>query len=89
MAEKFLVSELRLDRGDIVEFNLKGNAANVMLMDKRNYDRYKKEESFEYYGGHTKKSPAHIGCPKSGKWYAIVDLGGYPGEVKASISVIS
>ena len=51
-------------------------AANVMLMDKYNYERYRDDDSFEYYGGYATKSPCNIEIPYSDRWFLIIDNGG-------------
>ena len=75
-------------KGEIVQFLLKGNAANVKLMTPSNYSNYKSGKRHQYYGGHATKSPIKIPIPSNGRWYATVDLGGYSGNVNASISVL-
>ena len=70
-----------LAKGKIVEVTLKGNAANVLLLDSSNYNNYKKGRRYKYYGGFVKKSPFRIVVPNSGQWYLVINLGGYRGRV--------
>ncbi len=72
---------------DVVEVMLDGQA-NVMLLDPPNYDRYSKGESFRYQGGLAKTSPARLVPPYPGRWHAVVDLGGYPGKVRAGMQLL-
>jgi Domain of unknown function (DUF1883)/TIR domain len=75
-------------RGAVAEVHLKGNAANVMLMNRSNYSNYKAGRRCNYYGGQAKRSPVHLPIPSSGHWYVVVDLGGYPGKVNAAVNVL-
>jgi hypothetical protein len=86
---KYLQSTLTAHVGDVVEVDLRGNAANVMLLDHSNLSNYRSGRSFRYYGGHFRRSPAHIPVPHSGTWNIVVDLGGYPGIVNAAVRVLT
>lgn len=84
---EFLHQELDLQLGDVVEVTL-DSRANVMLLDPRNFSNYKQGISYRYYGGHAEKSPVRLSPPHSGKWYVVVNLGGYAGTVRAGVRVI-
>lgn len=77
-----------LSGGEIVEVTLKGNSANVKLMDSSNFSSYKSGRRHTYYGGHVTSSPHRIPVPSSGRWYVTVDLGGYSGQVSSSVRVL-
>ncbi len=77
-----------LAKGKIVEVTLKGNAANVLLLDSSNYNNYKKGRRYKYYGGFVKKSPFRIVVPNSGQWYLVINLGGYRGRVSTSVKIL-
>lgn len=47
----------QLDKGRVVEIILKGNAANVRLMDSSNFNNYRNGRNHRYIGGLAKKSP--------------------------------
>lgn len=79
----------QLSGGEIVEVTLKGNAANVKLLDSSNFQNYKNGRRHSYYGGHVTKSPHKISVPRSGRWYVTIDLGGYSGKVSSSVRVLS
>ena len=51
-------------------------AANVMLMEEDEYERYCDDDSYRYYGGYTKKTPYCITVPYSGRWILVIDNGG-------------
>lgn len=78
----------QLSSGEIVEVMLKGNSANVKLMDSSNFSSYKSGRRHTYYGGHVTSSPYRIPVPHSGRWYVTVDLGGYSGKVSSSVRVL-
>lgn len=78
----------QLSGGEIVEVTLKGNSANVKLMDSSNFSSYKSGRRHTYYGGHVTSSPYKIPVPRSGRWYVTVDLGGYSGKVSSSVRVL-
>ena len=77
-----------LRKGTVVEFHIAGNAANVWLMDSSAYSRYKRGNSVRAQGGHTKETPVRMQVPRSGHWYAVADLGGYPGRLGLRTAVL-
>lgn len=86
---KFLQWDLKqLSRGTQVQVTLKGNAANVRLMDSSNYNNYKAGRSHRYAGGLIKRSPVTLGVPSSGHWYLVVDMQGLQGNTNASVKVL-
>lgn len=86
---KFIYNDLgNRKKGEIVRFTLKGSSANVRIMTASNFNNYKNGRQHKYYGGHAKRSPVDIPIPSNGRWYATVDLGGYQGNVNASISIL-
>jgi hypothetical protein len=62
--------------------------ANVRLMDDTNFFRFKRGDSHRYHGGLATRSPVILSAPCSGFWNVVVDLGGYSGSVRASVSKI-
>jgi len=87
MIMNFLHYDLQLSPDQVVEVTL-DKQANVRLLDETNYAKYKRGERHQYYGGLTKVSPAHLRPPRAGKWHLVIDLGGYPGTVRASVRTI-
>ncbi|WP_123040157.1 DUF1883 domain-containing protein [Cohnella candidum] len=77
-----------LQRGQVVEVTLSGNAANVRLMDSSNYNNYKNGRNHRYYGGLAKRSPVNLTVPSSGNWHVTVDLNGLRGSVRSSVRVL-
>ena len=74
--------------GEIVEVTLSGNAANVFLVDSSNFQAYKSGRQFRYFGGQATRSPVRLQVPKSGRWYLVIDLGGYRGNVRHSMRIL-
>lgn len=77
-----------VDRGSIVEVTLRGNAANVRLMDSSNFSSYRNGRRHRYHGGLAKKSPVRLQVPSSGHWHVAVDMQGLRGSVRTGIRVI-
>lgn len=83
----FLHKEFDLQAGDIVEVTLDA-PANVMLLDPANFANYRDGLSYRYHGGHAEESPVRLLTPRSGAWHVVVNLGGYPGRVRADVRVL-
>ncbi|WP_226363054.1 DUF1883 domain-containing protein [Pseudonocardia sp. ICBG1142] len=77
----------RLESGATVVVTLKGNAANVRLMDSSNFSSYKNGRKHKYLGGLVKRSPIRLQVPKSGHWYVTVDMAGMKGTTRSSVNV--
>lgn len=75
-------------RGEIVEVNLSGTAANVRLLTDSNYRSFKAGRRHRAIGGHAKRSPVRLPIPRSGHWHVTIDLGGYKGTVRSSVNVL-
>ena len=86
---KFLHHEVSAQQGDIIHVTLRGNEANVRVMDDHNFNSYRSGGQHRYAGGHFKSSPVNIPAPSTGKWNVVIDLGGYAGHLEAGVSVIS
>ena len=83
---KFQVYDLhQCSRGDRIQVTLRGNAANVRLMDSSNYNSYRNGRNHKYYGGLVTRSPSVLTVPYSGHWYVTVDLAGLRGSVSSSV----
>lgn len=76
-----------LKKGQVVVVILKGNAANVRLMDSSNFNAYRNNRRHRYYGGLAKKSPVRLVVPHSGHWYVTVDMNGLRGSVRTAVNV--
>lgn len=78
----------QLERGQIVEVTLKGNAANVRLMDSSNFQSYKNGRRHTYYGGLAKSSPVRLQVPNTGRWFVTIDMQGLRGSVRTSVRTL-
>jgi hypothetical protein len=76
-----------LKRGSTVVVSLRGNAANVRLLDSTNFNAYKAGRQHKYYGGLVRKSPHRIVVPRDGRWYVTVDMGGMRQGARVASSV--
>lgn len=84
---KFQVYDLhQCSRGERIQVNLRGNAANVRLMDSSNYNNYRNGRKHRYRGGLVTRSPIVLTVPNSGHWYVTVDLAGLRGSVSSSVT---
>lgn len=83
---KYQVYDLhQCSRGERIQITLRGNAANVRLMDSSNYNSYRNGRNHKYYGGLVTRSPIVLTVPNSGHWYVTVDLAGLRGSVSSSV----
>ena len=81
----YLHHEFDAGPDDVLEVTLQGRA-NVLLLDDENYEKYKAGyRHTATQGGWAKVSPVHFVPPRQGHWHVVIDLGGYPGKVTASV----
>lgn len=84
----YLHYDLDLAAGDVVEVTL-DKQANVRLLDEINFSNYRSGAHHTYHGGGlAKQSPVRLAPPHAGRWYLVIDLGGYPGTVRASVRTL-
>lgn len=76
-----------LDLGDTISVRL-DEPANVMLLTDDAYREYKEGRTFKYQGGWVSETQLTMWPPKPGLWHVVVDLGGSPGRVSASVQVL-
>jgi uncharacterized protein DUF1883 len=82
---KYLYYDLGEQRQDsCVVAHLHGSAANVILVDPLNFDRYRFGQPFRYAGGLRTRTPARVRIPEDGHWYLVIDCGGYQHRVHAT-----
>lgn len=85
---RFIHSDLgHRQRGDVVEVTLSAGA-NVRVLDGTNFQRYRRGDRHQYYGGLARRSPTRITIPRSGHWYGVVDMQGLRGSVRAGFRVL-
>lgn len=74
--------------GAVVEVTLSGNAANVRLLDGSNFNAFKSGRRHQYTGGHATRSPVRLQIPRGGRWYLVIDYGGYAGRGRAGVRIL-
>jgi hypothetical protein len=86
---KFQVFDLhQCKRGQAVVVTMRGNAANVRLLDSSGLSAFKRGARHTIHGGgHVTRSPYRMVIPRDGHWYVTVDFGGYAGRTNVSVSV--
>lgn len=84
---EFLHHELDLRSEDVVEVSL-DSQANVILLDPPNFSNYTRGDTYRYFGGFAEKTPVRLSVPRPGKWHVVVNLGGYPGSVRAGFRIL-
>lgn len=84
---KFLDHKVDAKAGDTVLVEL-SRAANVRLLDGPNFQRFRSGRRHQFYGGQARVSPCRLVVPRDGQWHVVVDLGGYAGSVRASVSIV-
>ena len=77
----------KLNSGRVVEVKLSGDAANVRLLDEKNFYKYAHGREYDFTGGLTTKSPVRLKVPGYDHWYVVVDMAGLEGEVDASVKI--
>lgn len=83
----YLKYEVDAGPQDVIVVNL-DRAANVRLFDAPNYANYRRGRAHHYIGGLAKVSPLRLRPPSTGRWYVVIDLGGYAGRVSANVQVL-
>jgi hypothetical protein len=78
------------ESGDVAVVTLHGTESNVMLIEHHEMPTYRSGRGgYRYHGGHYKRSPARLAVPHAGHWHVVVDMGGFGGQVRASVEVLS
>lgn len=86
---KFSHTDLgRRRRGEVVRVELRGNAANVRLLDDSGFRSYKSGRKHRYIGGLAKRSPVDLAIPRDGHWHVAVDMQGLRGSTRASVEML-
>ncbi|MGD8718897.1 MAG: DUF1883 domain-containing protein [Candidatus Zixiibacteriota bacterium] len=85
---RYLRYEFDAGPDDVIEVSL-DKQANVILLDRVNYQGFRAGRRYKYYGGLATRSPFRLSPPHYGHWYVVVHRGGYPGSVRASARLIT
>jgi len=60
-----------VNAGEIIEISTKYTDTNAFLVDQTNYERFKKNKNFDYFGGQMMISPFVFQIPTSSNWYVV------------------
>ncbi len=74
-------------RGTTVVMTLRGNAANVRLLDPINFEHFRNGRAHRYHGCLAERSPVRLTVPTTGRWYVTVDLMGMRAGARVESSV--
>jgi hypothetical protein len=85
----FLHYTVTIGARDAIRVFLTGSAANVLVMDDTNFQRFKTGQQHQYYGGYYTQSPVIIRPPYAGHWNVVINLGGFAGTVNAAVQVVN
>lgn len=75
-----------LNSGDVVVVSC-SRKSNVMLTNDINFNKYKYDKPYNYYGGAFTKYPAKIPVPRTGHWNITIDVGGEDGTIEYSVKI--
>jgi hypothetical protein len=84
---EYLHYEVSAGPNDIIQVSLDAQA-NVLLMDSPNFSSFHSGRSYNYHGGLAKRSPVNLVPPHHGRWHVVINLGGYAGNIRASVRVL-
>ncbi len=83
MAYRYTYRDIgRHPAGAAVCVHLRGKAANVMLLDARNFALYRAGQRFIFVGGFVRRSPVLLSVPEDDHWFLVLDHGGFRGRMR-------
>lgn len=83
-----LEKRMFLDAGDVVVVDC-SHQVNVLVMDDLNYAKFRRGDSYRYYGGFFTHFPAHVPVTETKNWNIVVSLPpGRSATIRANVSVI-
>ncbi len=87
---RFLHGKVKARKGQKISVTFSA-PTRVLVMTQRNFEKYKNNLTFTYYGGQKEDSPYEFSVPQYGDWYVVVEKGSYhaPEDITASIELIS
>lgn len=77
-----------LQQGRIVEVALRGNVANVRLIDSEGFLSYKNGAAYQFVGGAATRSPVYLQVPYMGHWHLAIDMQGLSGSVTSAVRLM-
>jgi len=73
---KFLHKPFQAKAKDKIEVTF-DRPTKVLLIEKREFERYKKGITYRYRGGYSENSPVEFTIPFDGVWHAVIEKGTY------------
>ena len=73
--------------GNAIQVKYHGHEVQVIVMDEKNFHRFRLGSNFDHLGGQFNRSPVSISLPSAGKWHVVVNLD-EPSHVEPGVTVI-
>jgi len=80
---KFLHKPLKAQAGDVIRVEF-SRPTRVLLIQSRQFEKYKKGKTYHYRGGESEKSPVEFTVPFDGVWHAIIEKGTFKNPIDVS-----
>jgi len=88
---RFLYGKVKAKKGSIIRVSF-SSPTRVLVLTQREFNKYRNNLSYTYYGGFQEESPYEFTAPKQNYWFVVVEKGGTyyePGDVTASIEMVT
>ena len=87
---RFLHGKVRARKGQTIRVHF-SEPTRILVMTQKNFEKYKNNLTFTYYGGRKEESPYDFAAPMYADWYVVVEKGPYyePIELTASIELVA
>lgn len=87
---RFLYKQLKANKGNKIRVKF-SEPTRVLFMDEKQFNRYKNNQTFTYYGGFQEESPYDFVVPRSTRWYTVVEKGSYhePKDIEAKVGLVT
>jgi hypothetical protein len=86
----FLYKQFKANKGNKIRVKFSA-PTRVLFMDEKQFNRYKNNQTFTYFGGHKEDSPYDFVVPRSTRWYTVVEKGSYyePKDIEAQVGLVT
>jgi hypothetical protein len=87
---RFLYGKVKARKGNVIRVTF-SESTRILFMVEKEFNRYKNNLTFTYFGGLKDESPFDFVAPKASTWFVVVEKGSYhePKDIIASISLVS
>ena len=75
-----------VEEGKVLEVAL-DQPAIIRVMDEKNYDSYKNNQSYSCITSNVTVSPYKVKLPRTAHWFVVIDPDGRSGMIKSNIKV--